>query len=83
MDKGLISNEFIYNYTVAEGFDKANGKFPNTLGNAALVDCHSLGKKTASNIYKLADDVEQKTIYFLLAPLIREFADQIKITDFC
>ena len=28
------------NYTVLEGFDKANGKFPNTYGNVAVIDCH-------------------------------------------
>ena len=27
-------------YNVVEGFDDPNGKFPNTLGNVALVDCH-------------------------------------------
>jgi hypothetical protein len=31
----------------------------------------------------LADDIEKKTIYFFLAPLIREYADNINNTDFC
>lgn len=32
--------EIIKNMTVIEGFDKPSGKFPNTLGNVALIDCH-------------------------------------------
>jgi ABC-type antimicrobial peptide transport system permease subunit len=27
-----------------EGFEDPNGKFPNSLGNVALIDCHYLGK---------------------------------------
>ena len=33
------------NYTVLEGFDDPNGKFANTLGNVALIDCNSVIKK--------------------------------------
>jgi hypothetical protein len=39
-DKELIPSEIKLDYNVTEGFDKPNGKFPNTLGNVAIVDCH-------------------------------------------
>jgi hypothetical protein len=36
----IIPTEIILNYNAVEGFDEPNGKFPNTLGNVALIDCH-------------------------------------------
>ena len=41
----IIPTSLNLTYTVIEGFDEPNGKFPNTLGNVALVDCHSIGNK--------------------------------------
>lgn len=35
-------------YTVFEGFDDSNGKFPNTLGNVAIIDCHSVSTKLST-----------------------------------
>mmetsp|Transcript_39601 Transcript_39601/g.38152 ORF Transcript_39601/g.38152 Transcript_39601/m.38152 type:complete len:119 (+) Transcript_39601:271-627(+) len=32
------------NYTVMETFDESDGKFSNSLGNVALIDCHYLGQ---------------------------------------
>ncbi len=37
-----IPNELSLRYKVSEGFDDPNGKFPNTFGNVALVDCHGI-----------------------------------------
>ena len=45
------------NYTAVEGYDKANGKFPNNLGNVALVDCNSLGIQIGRNLDGLADKI--------------------------
>jgi len=43
MDEGVIPSQITMNYTVAEGFDKLHGKFADTVGNVAIVDCSSLG----------------------------------------
>lgn len=52
------------------------------MGNIALVDCHSMGKKTAENLYIMADSIS-KTIYFYAAQYIIEMADIVAETDFC
>lgn len=52
MDRFLNFGEINYelalshNYTVIDAFDSTNGKFGNTLGNVALVDC-----KTFQNVF--------------------------------
>lgn len=40
---GLFPTEIKLNYTVIEGFDSTAGKFANTLGNVAIVDCNGIG----------------------------------------
>jgi hypothetical protein len=35
-------NALKINYKVSEGMDAPNGKYPNTLGNVAIVDCHGI-----------------------------------------
>ena len=67
---------------MAEGFDSANGKFPNNLGNVALADCRSLGPKMADNFYGLAEELN-KTQYFYLTPSIEAIGDQVNKTNFC
>ena len=57
IDSGTISGEFVANYTVVEGFEKGMSKFTSSLGNVALVDCHSFGRKLAPNLYKLHYDL--------------------------
>ena len=41
----VIPNNISFTYQVVEGFDQPLGKFPNTLGNVALIDCHSVGPR--------------------------------------
>jgi hypothetical protein len=74
IDQGIITGEFLAKYEVAEGFDSANGKFPNNLGNVALADCRSLGPKMADNFYGLAEELN-KTQYFYLTPFIEAIGD--------
>jgi hypothetical protein len=62
IDNGYISGEFVANYTVVEGFDSTNGKFPNNLGNVAVVDCSSLGLRIGENLDWIGDQIE-KTQY--------------------
>jgi hypothetical protein len=40
---------------VVEGFDSSNGKFPNNLGNVAVVDCSSFGIRIGENVEWIAD----------------------------
>ncbi len=55
--EGYIDGEFVANYTAVEGYDKANGKFPDNLGNVAVVDCSSLAIVIANNFVGLGDKV--------------------------
>lgn len=43
IDYGAIPTNFSVKYQVIEGFDQPNGKFSNSLGNVAIIDCHSVG----------------------------------------
>jgi hypothetical protein len=73
IQNGTIAGEFVANYTVAESFINANGKFPNNLGNVIVVDCSSFGLRIAENINATADELENSnfTEYKYLAPIIR------------
>jgi len=42
IEEGVLPSDISLNYTVAEGFDKMHGKFANTMGNVAIVDCSSI-----------------------------------------
>ena len=47
-DNNLVPSSFNLSYDVVEGFDTPNGKFADTLGNVAIVDCHSIGLRLRS-----------------------------------
>ena len=79
---GYIDGEFVANYTAVEGYDKPDGKFPNNLGNVAVVDCSSLGIQIGKNLDGLADKVEDAG-YFAYAIIIREVAKPFYTIDFC
>ncbi len=67
----VIPTSVNFTYTVVEGIDQPLGKFPNTLGNVALVDCNSVGlkfrtqmeevisniRKTNSQVFRLLDQI--------------------------
>lgn len=38
-----------HNYTVIDSFNDTNGKFGNTLGNVAIVDCHYFNNVLANS----------------------------------
>lgn len=52
----LIPNQITMEYKASEGFDKPNGKFPNTLGNVAIIDCNY----AFSSLGYLFDDMGNK-----------------------
>jgi hypothetical protein len=83
IDGGYLSPEIVFNYTVPEGFDKLNGKFTNSYGNIAIVDCHSLGKMIAINLHGVAAAMRKTFKYLLFAGTVDEVADQVAKADFC
>lgn len=50
VNNNLIPTSFNLSYSVIEGFDSPLGKFANTLGNVALVDCRSLGIRVKTQL---------------------------------
>ena len=74
-----------HNFTVFEDFDKANGKFPNTLGNIVLIDCRYMNSffETSYNQYfnKLVDT---QPFYFLfLSNIDKQIKSTIASMNFC
>lgn len=47
------------NYTVVDAFEDTNGKFGNTLGNVALVDCKTFPKVFQTSYNMLRNDLLQ------------------------
>ena len=82
IEEGYIDGEFVANYTAVEGYDKANGKFPNSLGNVAVVDCSSLGIQIGRNLDGLADKISV-TNYSQYAPIVHLIAEPFYTLDFC
>ena len=56
----IIPKEVILNYNALEGFDEPNGKFPNTLGNVALIDCHYVLSNLEDSLMSIFDRIEDK-----------------------
>jgi hypothetical protein len=83
IDEGIITGEFVANYTAAESFQDANGKFPNNLGNVIVVDCSSFGFRIGENIDSIADLLEKSENYTYIAPLVRILADRFREFNFC
>lgn len=69
VEKNLIPSEIALNYTAVEGFDEPNGKFPNTLGNVALVDCHYVLPALKETLQNMFDNIEDSNP--LILPLTR------------
>lgn len=55
--EGGIPTNISLTYQVVEGFDNPNGKFSNTLGNVALIDCHSVSYKMKGQFEKLVENL--------------------------
>lgn len=70
-DNNAIPNSLSLNYSVVEGFDQPLGKFANTLGNVAIVDCHSVGIKLKSFITNLIAQLQT------ISPLTRTLINQL------
>ena len=58
MANNAIPTSLTITYEVLEGFTDSNGKFPNTLGNVALVDCHSVAGKLKVQWVIILDNIK-------------------------
>lgn len=67
----LIDEEIIWKYSVIEGFDKPNGKYPNTLGNVAIIDCHYITDNFEALIERTFKRIEE--VNPILALVGRQF----------
>ena len=63
------------NYEVLEGFDKPHGKFPNTLGNVALIDCSSVAEKLREVLNNFAKDLGS------LSPIYQILSSSLNLTS--
>lgn len=58
-----------------------HGKFANTMGNVAIVDCSSIAPQLSADLYNLTDYIPLR--YFYIIPVIQVAALFVKNTDFC
>ena len=61
VNNNLIPNSFNLSYTVVEGFDQPKGKFANTLGNVAIVDCRSIGLRVKQQLMNIIEEIEARS----------------------
>jgi ABC-type antimicrobial peptide transport system permease subunit len=73
------------NYTVVEGFDVPNGKFGDTLGNMALIDCHWVPGLFLNTWQRYFDALTSaQPVYFLaLSSVHTQAKELINDLDFC
>jgi ABC-type antimicrobial peptide transport system permease subunit len=76
----FIPTSFNLSYSVVEGFDQPKGKFANTLGNVAIVDCRSIGIKFKQQLMTIIQDIEERSdaaamIINQILPNIKEFVN--------
>lgn len=73
IENNIIPYELKWPYKAVEGFDKPNGKFPNTLGNVALVDCHYISFNFVKMVEKAFKQMEDLSpIFYLLGRSYRD-----------
>ena len=60
-DNNVIPSALNLTYDVVEGFDAPNGKFANTLGNVAIVDCHSIGLRLRSQVQQVVRGIQRQS----------------------
>ena len=80
-----VPSSFSHNFTVVEGFDRSKGKFAETLGNVALIDCKYANKLLSSTYTDLIEEllISQPAFYVILAEVDRTIKQSIKDVNFC
>ena len=63
-----------------EGFDAPNGKFSNTLGNVALIDCHSVMIQFRTFYNAIIEDLQDTNI-LLYTALMQGFPEIETLID--
>ena len=73
-ESNVLEDEIVWPYEAVEGFDSPNGKFPNTLGNVALIDCHYVTLNFITMLDRIFDRIESENI--MLYMLARGFKQE-------
>jgi hypothetical protein len=76
---------FAHNYTVFKSFASPNGKFGNTLGNVAVIDCKYMNLLFRTSYLRFFNElVEMQPLYYVfLSTLHKDVKALIKNLDFC
>jgi len=71
--------------TVISDFESTNGKFGDTLGNVALIDCHFANRLILNTYNKYIENLlnEQPFYYVLLQEIDRSIKKTIDKVDMC
>lgn len=85
LNASLLPSSLAHNFTVFEDFDRPNGKFGDTLGNIALLDCkYAPVFFETTYISAFNNLVESEPFYFLLlAEAHKTIKQQLERMDFC
>ena len=71
--------------TVIDDFESTNGKFGDTLGNVALIDCHYANRLILNTYNKYVENLleEQPFYYVFLQYIDKTLKAGIDRVDFC
>ena len=74
-----------HNFTVIDSFEQVNGKFGNTLGNVAMIDCKYANKLMKTSYRRLFDQIvdAQPFLFQFLQPFNKRVKNQLEKVDFC
>jgi hypothetical protein len=74
-----------HNFTVFTDFSEPNGKFADTLGNIALIDCKYMNKFLETSYYSYFNELiaTQPLYYLALNGVHQEVQKQLTSLDFC
>ena len=80
-----LPTAFAHNYTVFKSFASPNGKFGNTLGNTAVIDCKYFNLLFQTSYTRFVNEVfEMNPLYYVfLATLHKDIKALIRNLDFC
>ena len=74
-----------HNYTVIDSFELANGKFGDTLGNVALIDCHHANELILTSYLRVFDLIMERSpyLYQFFRPVDQDIKAQLEEFSLC
>lgn len=81
----ILPKSLAHNFTVFTDFESPNGKFPDTLGNIALIDCKYMNRFFETTYLEYFNNLvdNQPLYYVLLTRTHKQALNQIAKLDFC